>query len=283
MKLYTVAVDDKRYVATERNGKMYIVSAFADIQTLLTATPEAQAAALAIQQAQPLTTYRVLAPIVHPAKDVVCLGINYDEHAKEADKFSSENFGGERPFTIYFSKRVTEAVGPGGTVPAYTGYVDSLDYEVELGVIIGRDAKQVRAEDAMDYVFGYTVFNDFSARNIQTRHKQWYLGKSLDGLTAMGPCIVTKDEIQDVYNLNIQCSVNGQLRQHSNTSHMIQTIEGAIADLTQGMTLKAGSIIAMGTPSGVGMGMTPPTFLKPGDVVRCEIEGIGVLENVIGE
>ncbi len=166
-------------------------------------------------------------------------------------------------------------------IPSYPGYVDSLDYEVELGVVLGKDAKNVKPEDALKYVLGYTVFNDISARNLQTRHKQWYVGKSLDGFTAMGPCIVTPDELGDIYALGIRCFVNGELRQNSITSRMIQTIEGAIAELSQGITLKAGTVIAMGTPSGVGMGMDPPTFLKPGDVVRCEIDGIGVLENTV--
>lgn len=125
------------------------------------------------------------------------------------------------------------------------------------------------------------MINDVSARNLQTRHKQWYRGKSLDGFTPMGPCIVTADEIADVQNLDIRCYVNGQLRQSSNTKYMIQTVAGAIAELSQGMTLQAGTIIATGTPAGVGMGMQPPTFLRSGDTVVCEIENIGRLENTV--
>lgn len=223
----------------------------------------------------------LLAPIVRPRQDVVCLGINYDAHAQEAGRFSDEAFGGERPYTIYFSKRVSRATATGEAVPAYEGLVDSLDYEAELGVILGRDAKGVTKENARDYVFGYTVINDISARNLQTRHKQWYLGKSLDGFTPMGPCIVTADEIGDEQNLDISSRVNGELRQSSNTRYMIQTVAGAISELSQGMTLEAGTIIATGTPAGVGMGMTPPTFLQHGDKVVCEIEKIGRLENVI--
>ena len=223
----------------------------------------------------------LLAPIVRPRQDVVCLGINYDAHAQEAGRFSDEAFGGERPYTIYFSKRVSRATATGEAVPAYEGLVDSLDYEAELGVILGRDAKGVTKENARDYVFGYTVINDISARNLQTRHKQWYLGKSLDGFTPMGPCIVTADEIGDEQSLDISSRVNGELRQSSNTKYMIQTVAGAISELSQGMTLEAGTIIATGTPAGVGMGMTPPTFLQHGDKVVCEIEKIGRLENVI--
>ena len=222
-----------------------------------------------------------MAPIVRPLQDVVCLGINYDAHAQEAGRFSDEAFGGERPYTIYFSKRVNRATATGEKVPAYAGLVDSLDYEAELGVVLGRDAKGVTKEEARDYVFGYMIINDISARNLQTRHKQWYLGKSLDGFTPMGPCIVTADEIGDEQSLDISSKVNGELRQSSNTRYMIQTVAGAIAELSQGMTLEAGTIIATGTPAGVGMGMTPPTFLKHGDKVVCEIEKIGRLENEI--
>lgn len=228
-----------------------------------------------------LPEIKLLAPIVHPLQDVICLGINYDAHAQEAGRFSDEAFGGERPYTIYFSKRVNRATATGETVPSYSGLVESLDYEAELGVIIGRDVKAVTSSNARDYIFGYTVINDISARNLQTRHKQWYLGKSLDGFTPMGPCIVTADEIGDEQNLAIRCMVNGELRQSSNTKYMIQTVCGAVAELSQGMTLQAGTIIATGTPAGVGMGMTPPQFLKHGDSVVCEIEKIGCLENSI--
>ena len=226
---------------------------------------------------------QLLAPIVRPRQDVVCLGINYDAHAQEAGRFSDEAFGGERPYTIYFSKRVSRATATGEAVPAYEGLVDSLDYEAELGVILGRDAKGVTRENARDYVFGYTVINDISARNLQTRHKQWYLGKSLDKLTSIGPCIVTKDEIGNVADLGIRSYVNGELRQNSNTGFMIQTIGGAIEELSEGMTLLAGTLIATGTPAGVGMGFNPPKFLKTGDKVICEIDKIGRLENTIGE
>ena len=236
-----------------------------------------QGAAVAVDEVQ------LLAPIVRPLQDVVCLGINYDAHAQEAGRFSDEAFGGERPYTIYFSKRVNRATATGEKVPAYAGLVDSLDYEAELGVVLGMDAKGVKAEDAEKFIFGYTIINDFSARNLQTRHKQWYLGKSLDKLTSIGPCIVTKDEIGNVADLGIRSYVNGELRQNSNTGFMIQTIGGAIEELSEGMTLLAGTLIATGTPAGVGMGFNPPKFLKTGDKVICEIDKIGRLENTIGE
>lgn len=247
----------------------------AQLQLLAKNTDALRGAAVALE------SVKLCAPIVHPRQDVICLGINYDAHAQEAGRFSDEAFGGERPYTIYFSKRVSTATGSGDFIPAYEELVDSLDYEAELGVILGKDAKDVSQEEAEAYIFGYTVINDVSARNLQTRHKQWYRGKSLDGFTPMGPCIVTADEIADVQNLDIRCYVNGQLRQSSNTKYMIQTVAGAISELSQGMTLQAGTIIATGTPAGVGMGMQPPTFLCSGDTVVCEIESIGRLENTV--
>ena len=224
---------------------------------------------------------QLCAPIVHPRQDVICLGINYDAHAQEAGRFSDEAFGGERPYTIYFSKRVSRATATNEAVPSYVGLVDRLDYECELGVVLARDCRAVTKEQARNYIFGYTIINDISARNLQTRHKQWYLGKSLDGFTPMGPCLVTAHEIGDEQNLDISCTVNGELRQSSNTKYMIQTVCGAISELSQGMTLQAGTIIATGTPAGVGMGMQPPTFLKTGDEIVCRIEKIGALRNVI--
>ena len=250
MKLYTVLFKGKERPAVEKDGALYEVIGFKDMNDLIEGFAPGSEDSLSLGAA--ISDYTLLSPIVHPRQDIMCLGINYSDHAEEAGKFSKEAFGGERPYTIYFAKRCSEAIGPGAVIPSYPGYVDSLDYEVELGVVLGKDAKNVKPEDALKYVLGYTVFNDISARDLQTRHKQWYVGKSLDGFTAMGPCIVTPDELGDIYALGIRCFVNGELRQNSITSRMIQTIEGAIAELSQGITLKAGTVIAMGTPSGVG-------------------------------
>lgn len=223
------------------------------------------------------------APIPVPKQDVICLGINYSEHAKESAGFDKEAFGGERVKAIYFSKRVNEAPGHDEDICGHFNIVDSLDYEAELGVIIGRDTKNVALEDVKNCIFGYIVINDVSARNVQTEHKQWYFGKSLDGFTPMGPCIVTADEISYPPALRITAKVNGELRQNSSTDLLITDIDHIIHELSMGMTLKAGTIIATGTPSGVGMGMKPPKFLKAGDIVECEIENIGVLRNRITE
>ena len=223
-------------------------------------------------------TYRILAPVPVPMQDVICLGVNYMSHMSDMEQGLDFK---EKKAAIYFAKRVNRANDPGGRIPLYD-FVDSLDYEVELGVILGRDAFCVSREEALSYVLGYTIINDVSARNVQRRHQQWYRGKSLDGYTPMGPCIVTADEIGDVHDLDISCFVNDEKRQSSNTAYMITTVEEAIAELSQGMTLKAGTIIATGTPGGVAMGMDPPKFLKKGDVVRCGIGGIGELVNVVG-
>ena len=221
------------------------------------------------------------APIPEPKQDIICLGINYMAHAEESARYKKEAFERDRKYPVYFSKRVNRATTDGDIIPLYEGLVDSLDYECELSVIIGKDAKNVSINDAYDYVFGYTIMNDVSARNLQTRHKQWYFGKSLDGFTPMGPYIVTKDEFTQPPVLKISSKVNGELRQNSVTDLMITTIADAISELSQGMTLKAGTIIAMGTPAGVGMGFEPPKFLKSGDVVECEIEAIGCIKNVV--
>ena len=301
MRFYTAVINDKEelLVGFEQGARAYRLSllarlmpklAFADMNALVMGWNEEVKAALASLAANEdvlsgaavnVDELQLCAPIVHPRQDVVCLGINYDAHAQEAGRFSDEAFGGERPYTIYFSKRVSRATATKELVPSYKGLVDSLDYECELGVVLGKDCKGVTKEEAKQYIFGYTIINDISARNLQTRHKQWYLGKSLDGFTPMGPCIVTADEIGDEQSLEIICTVNGELRQSSNTKYMIQTVCGAISELSQGMTLQAGTIIATGTPAGVGMGMQPPQFLQTGDVVECRIAKIGILTNTI--
>lgn len=229
-----------------------------------------------------LDEIKIVAPISRPKNDVICLGINYFEHGEESAKFHEDAFYKEKSVPIYFSKRVYKAVGHNEFIDGHFDIVDgSLDYEVELAVIIGKDAKNVKKEDVEKYIFGYTILNDTSARNLQIAHNQWYFGKSLDEFTSMGPYIVTKDEFDYPIGVDIRSYVNDELRQNSNTSMMITKIDEAIEELSKGMTLEKGTIIAMGTPAGVGMGFDPPKFLKKGDVVRCEIDGIGSLENEI--
>ena len=221
------------------------------------------------------------APIPVPMQDVVCLGINYAKHMDEAVEYKKEAFNRDAMWPIYFSKRVNRAVADGEKVKSHAGLVENLDYENELAVILGKDACNVPKEKVSEYVFGYTIINDITARDLQTRHKQWYFGKSLDTATPMGPCIVTKDEFAYPPKMNVKTWVNGELRQDSTTELLIFDIDHIVSELTQGMTLKAGTIISTGTPAGVGMGFKPPKFLKHGDVIRCEIEGIGTLTNEV--
>lgn len=290
MRFYTVLCDGKEMVAAAgNNGNLYgleslgvqaesmnaLIDKWGQVsEQLKSALAKLDNNALSVEA---LKDYKVLAPIPEPKQDVVCLGVNYLDHKKEAA--AGINFV-KTAETIYFAKRVNRANDPDGIIPNYD-FVDSLDYEVELGVVLGKDTFHVTPEEAHDSIFGYTVINDVSARNVQKRHQQWYLGKSLDGYTPMGPCIVTVDEIGDPHNLSICCYVNGELRQNSSTKYMITTVEEAISELSQGMTLQKGTVIATGTPAGVAMGMNPPVWLKSGDKVRCEIENIGVLENTV--
>ena len=236
-----------------------------------------------IKGAVPAEEAILLAPIPHPVQDVICLGINYMAHAEESARYKKEAFGGERPFAVYFSKRVSEATGTGAEIPSHKELVQDLDYEAELAVIIGKDAKNVPVSEVKNYIFGYTVINDVSARTLQTRHKQWYFGKSLDGFLPMGPCIVTAEEFPYPPRLSIQSRVNGELRQDSSTELMIFGIDHVVSELSAGMTLKAGTIIATGTPAGLGMGFDTHSFLKTGDVVPRSIEGIGTLVNRVSE
>ena len=287
MKLYTVLSGNKELVAAEAaNGQLIAVEALGvnvvDMNDLIDRWEElggvlAEKLAVVNADEKALKDHKILAPIPRPKQDVVCLGVNYFDHMKEAA--AGIDFV-KKAETIYFSKRVSRANDPDGLIPMYD-FVDSLDYEAELGVIIGKDAFHVSKEEAENYIFGYTVINDVSGRNVQKRHQQWYLGKSLDGYTPMGPCIVTADEIGDAHDLPIRCSVNGELRQNSNTKYMITSVEEAVAELSQGMTLQKGTVIATGTPAGVAMGMNPPVWLKSGDEVCCEIGKIGVLRNVV--
>lgn len=221
----------------------------------------------------------LLAPIPRPAQDVICLGMNFADHTTEAARFHPSMV--REDYAVYFSKRVGEAVPDGGCIDSHPDVTERVDYEAEIAFVIGKDAYKVPAEKAREYVFGYTLLNDVSAREIQTRHKQFYLGKSLDGFTPMGPCIVSADEFSFPPEMGVRCYVNGELRQDGNTRQWIYGIEEVIAELSAAMTLRAGTIISMGTPAGVGMGFDPPRFLKAGDVVVCEADGIGRLTNTV--
>jgi 2-keto-4-pentenoate hydratase/2-oxohepta-3-ene-1,7-dioic acid hydratase in catechol pathway len=230
--------------------------------------------------ALPLDAIILRSPIPYPRRNVFCLGKNYVDHVREIKMTATANTDiPDAP--IYFSKIAWPAAADGDDITFSYNATSQVDYEVELALIIGRDGINIKAEDAEDYIFGYTVANDVSARDLQGQHRQWFKGKGLDTFCPLGPAIVHKSAIPAPVRLAIQCRVNGELRQDSNTGNMIFDIPFIISDLSKGMTLKAGDIICTGTPSGVGMGFDPPRFLADGDLVECFIEIIGTLTNRI--
>lgn len=218
----------------------------------------------------------LIAPIPRPVRNIFCVGKNYMDHIEEMNK---DMPGLNIQYPQYFTKATHTVTGPFADVPLHSDVTAQVDYEAELAVIIGKKGINIPEDKAMDYVFGYTIINDVTARDLQQNHSQWFKGKSLDGFCPMGPWIVTRDEIIHPVELNISSWVNGELRQRSNTRHMIFSIPKLISILSQGLTLEPGDILATGTPAGVGMGFDPPRVLKSGDVVRIEIEKIGYIEN----
>ncbi|WP_432405160.1 fumarylacetoacetate hydrolase family protein [Wukongibacter sp. M2B1] len=225
---------------------------------------------------------KLCAPIPYPKRNIICLGKNYLDHAKETQGLP----GGteEIPkFPIYFSKMASPAIGDGDIILKHSEVTEMVDYEVELAIIIGKDGINVKEEEAEDYIFGYTIVNDISARNIQRKHGQWFRGKSLETYCPMGPYIAHKSMIPFPIELDIRCKVNDEVRQDSNTKQLIFDIPYIISDLSKGMKLKAGDVIITGTPAGVGLGFKPFKFLRPGDVVECYIEKIGTLTNKFEE
>ncbi|MDQ0159684.1 fumarylacetoacetate hydrolase family protein [Alkalibacillus salilacus] len=219
----------------------------------------------------------LIAPF-RPKKNIMCIGKNYREHALE---MTNQDVSQIPDHPVIFTKSPGAVIGPNTPVDAHQQTTSQLDYEGELAVVIGKQGKNIAEADALDYVFGYTLLNDITARDLQKKHQQFFRGKSLDTFAPFGPSIVTPDEIDDVHNLALQTYVNDELRQDGHTSQMIFDVRHLIATLSDGMTLEPGDIIATGTPSGVGKGFNPPKFLNPGDAVRIEIEQIGQLVNSI--
>ena len=228
-----------------------------------------------------LDAVKLFAPIPRPRKNVFCVGWNYVDHFNEGAK--ARPHVTEMPkHPAFFTKAPTTVTGPFDTIPFHGSVSQQLDWEVELAVVIGKGGINIAEENAMDHVFGYTVINDVSWRDIQRRHgQQWFKGKSLDGTLPMGPWIATRDEI-DPGDLRVICRVNGVIKQDSSTQQLYFKIPRIIAELSAGMTLEPGDVIATGTPSGVGHARTPPEFMKSGDVVETEVGGLGVLRNTIG-
>jgi len=286
MKLVTYRVGG----GTPRPGAVVddsIVDLSADVRTLLELI-EGGAAALELARRTvaarasvvALGAAELLAPIREPRRNVFCVGWNYLKHYKEGvgKRGSQEEQLPDHP--SLFTKATMSVIGPGADIPFDASISPLLDYEAELGVIIGRRARSIRAEHALDAIFGYTVGNDVSVRDIQRRHGgQWLKGKSFDGTCPIGPWIVTADEIPDPQDLRVQCRVNGVLKQDDTTGNMIFPVRKIIEELSLGMTLLPGDIVLTGTPDGVGFARTPPEYLKPGDEVVVTIEGVGELSN----
>lgn len=225
---------------------------------------------------------KIKAPIPRPQKNIFCIGKNYLEHIKEIGKDGGIN--SDIPAEpVIFTKTPNTVIATNEMVKSHQGITKRLDYEAELAVIIGKTGSNITIEDAMDYVYGYSILNDITARDLQKRHMQWFKGKSLDTFCPMGPYLVHKSAIPDVYDLQVVCKVNGELRQDGHTSQFIFNIAKIISILSAGLTLEVGDIIATGTPAGVGMGMNPPQFLQIGDEIEISITNLGVLKNKIGK
>lgn len=241
-------------------------------------------AALGQAKLLPLADVTLRAPFPRPARNVFCVGKNYHEHAKE---FAQSGFDStakevvpEAP--VVFTKPPSSVIGTGDTVPGHLDTTNSVDYEGELAVVIGQGGRGISEADAMSHVFGYTIVNDVTARLLQQKHRQWVLGKGIDGFCPMGPAVLTADEVADPRALRLRTWVNGELRQDAQVADLIFDIPTLISTISRYITLEPGDIIATGTPVGVGIGFNPPKFLQAGDVVRVEVDGIGVLENPIG-
>jgi 2-keto-4-pentenoate hydratase/2-oxohepta-3-ene-1,7-dioic acid hydratase in catechol pathway len=229
---------------------------------------------------RPLNEVKPLAPLPEPRRNIICLGKNYREHAEEIAK--KVGTGDAIPkYPIFFTKATTTVIGSGEPIPAHSEITRKLDYEAELAIIIGKGGRGISRQQAMEHVFGYTAFNDVSARDLQGDHLQWYRGKSLDGFGPMGPIVVHRSVMPPPEDISIQCFVNGEQRQQATLAELIFDIPSIIETLSAGATLLPGDIIATGTPAGVGMGFSPSQYLQPGDEVVVAITGAGRLVNSV--
>ncbi|MCR0983608.1 fumarylacetoacetate hydrolase family protein [Roseomonas populi] len=252
-----------------------LIAALSDGATLPEPTGEGEA----------LDPAMLLAPVPQPPRNIFCVGKNYHAHAKEFagsgyDSSSTSAADAIPKAPIIFTKPFTSISGPWDDIPMVPGLDAELDYEAELAVVIGRGGRCIPKSDAMSHVFGYTLVNDVTARDLQGKHKQWLLGKGIDGFCPMGPFLVTADEL-DAAAMRVTCTVNGEKRQDATTADLIFDIPTLIETISLSMALLPGDIIATGTPEGVGIGFKPPRFLRDGDVVECAIEGIGSIRNTL--
>jgi len=232
----------------------------------------------------PLREVELFAPLPRPPRNILCVGKNYREHAEEFDRsgFNATATGTVPEAPVVFTKPPETVTGPGAEIRLPPNVTQALDYEAELAVVIGRGGRGISREEAHQHIFGYTIVNDITARDLQARHNQWFLGKALDSSCPMGPWIVTADEI-GADALSVRCWVNDELRQEADTSDLVFDIPTLIETISAGTTLLPGDVIATGTPAGVGAGFSPPRFLTGGDIVRIEISGIGTLTNTVVE
>jgi 2-keto-4-pentenoate hydratase/2-oxohepta-3-ene-1,7-dioic acid hydratase in catechol pathway len=281
-----VAVGGDAVLATERDGSWYCWAppgadaASPDGISALDALAAGDRFLPAGQPGRALPSPDRLLPPIVPPRNVICLGKNYREHAAEIDAYALDTEGlPEAP--IVFTKPAASLCGPRDTITVDREVTAALDYEVELGIVIGAGGRHINAADAERHIAGYTIVNDVTARDLQRRHKQWFLGKSLPAATPVGPVIVSPDALTGLDGRAIRCWVNGDLRQEARLGDMIFGIADTIAEVSRIVPLERGDLIAMGTPSGVGFSFEPPRFLQDGDRVVCEIEGIGRLDNTV--
>jgi 2-keto-4-pentenoate hydratase/2-oxohepta-3-ene-1,7-dioic acid hydratase in catechol pathway len=286
MKLATYLYQDRQHVGLVSDDGLSVqtlslsdaehalgVLALVDRQANSVAFPDHQRERIAIDHV------KLLAPLPKPRRNIFCVGRNYHAHAKElSTTVFKDNNADPNAWPIVFSKVPECVTGPFDDVHLPTGISEQIDYEAELLVIIGKQGKNISQVQAMSHVYGYTVVNDVTARDVQMRHQQWDLGKSFDTFCPMGPWVVTADAF-DGLQAHVKCWVNGELRQDGNAAHMIFDIPTLIETCSRGITLYPGDMIATGTPAGVGMGLKPPQYLKHGDKVRIEIAQLGTIEN----
>jgi 2-keto-4-pentenoate hydratase/2-oxohepta-3-ene-1,7-dioic acid hydratase in catechol pathway len=292
MKLATIVLGDELVLASvdaDRQTVRRLVAASGQPLTDMSALIEdfeALRTTFTLEEREiPIAQFRYAAPIPRPRRNVLCVGKNYREHAQEFtrsgfDSSASKPADAIPTAPIVFTKMPETVIATGEPVRYPTGASDQLDYEAELGVIIGKGGRDIASENALNHVFGYVIINDVTARDRQATHKQWFLGKSLDTFCPMGPWIATRDEL-DGTQLNVKCWINGELRQNANTRDLIFDIPTLISTISAGLTLRPGDVIATGTPAGVGIGFSPPRFLQRGDVMAIEIDGLGRLSNAV--
>ena len=282
MRLATVSVQGRRATGILREDGIALLPE-SDMVALIRRASESGEPIEPKGESLRLDEVTILAPLPRPPRNVFCVGKNYHEHARE---FATSGFDGsateivpEAP--VVFTKPPSSVIGPGAPIPSHLDPTDSVDYEGELAVVIGRGGRGIAKAGALEHVFGYTIVNDVTARTLQHKHRQWVIGKGIDGFCPMGPAILTADEVPDPGALRLRTFVNGEKRQDASVADLIFDIPTLIETISAGITLEAGDVIATGTPVGVGLGFKPPRFLKPGDVVRIEIDGVGVLENPV--